>query len=195
MAAPAIRLNAQQVEDFAALCKLGPNGLEDVLGALDSTKRPMINAADLRTAIADILGEDPAKPLLRQLLSFSIGVRRDAFTSAVTSAITDALRKNSWGEDQLAEWERIKEIFWALVSQWHVKQAAKAIDLSFDYTNLFQKARILTDLRPIFEDGHSALAGAVIRHVLRLSYWSTEGAARAESELTGTTGIPFGAPV
>lgn len=172
MASPRIRLNPQQTEDFTALCDVGQVKLEAVLASLEGAERPLISTAQLRERAAAIVGPRHARALVRQLIAFAIGARRMAFSSDITEAISDALKERNWDEERQKSWDEIKSTFWRLVSQRHIRHAAKAYDLSFDYANIFDHMRIVTDLRPVFDDDHATLVGGIVRHVMRLSYSS-----------------------
>src|SRR5206468_2991943 len=52
---------------------------------------------------------------------------------------------------------------------------AKARDLAFDFERLYTRARILTDIRPIYDDPRNAIVGADIIQSLRLDYVSSDG--------------------
>jgi hypothetical protein len=50
--------------------------------------------------------------------------------------------------------------------------------LAYEYANLFQGARIVTDVRPVFNDGDDdemQIDGAVVSFTLRLHYDNREG--------------------
>ena len=56
-----------------------------------------------------------------------------------------------------------------------METTAKALDLSYDYANLLQTTRIVTDIRPIFDNDVTKIDAAVVSFTLRLSYDNTEG--------------------
>jgi hypothetical protein len=100
--------------------------------------------------------------LVRQTIAFAIGIRRAAFSADIVDAISEALKDRQVGREELKRWNRIKHTFWDLISHRHIKNAAKAFDLSYDYANIFDDARIITDLRPVFDDEHSTLMAAFV---------------------------------
>lgn len=50
--------------------------------------------------------------------------------------------------------------------------SARALDVQHEYEHVFQSARILTDLRPIFNAAGSDLQGAIIVHNLKITYYA-----------------------
>jgi len=148
MAAPKIRLNTRQVQDFLGICNLGPGKLDAVATELDRLKQPLPSASELRNVIASVTDGQDARSLLRQAVGFSIGVRRDIFSQDVLSSISSALSESGQSENLLKDWSSIQDAFWRIVCHPHIRHVAKAYDLSFDYANLYQEARIITDIRP-----------------------------------------------
>jgi hypothetical protein len=178
MALTRVRLNSQQAQDLSVLAALGPARLGSVVSALEKAERPLLPSAELRELITTALGEeDAARALLRQLVGFGIGIRRNAFSLDVVDSIDQALLEQRVPEDTILKWQEVKDIFGRLLADEHISLAVKAFDLSFDYANLFHGIRIITDCRPIFDDSHALVIGNIVRHILRLSY--TSGDARA----------------
>jgi len=56
-----------------------------------------------------------------------------------------------------------------------VRLAATAIELSYDYANLVRNVRILSDIRPLYDEEAEKIEGAVISHTMRLHYDSADG--------------------
>lgn len=59
-----------------------------------------------------------------------------------------------------------------------VRTVSKATDLAYDHANLFQGVRIVTDIRPVFndlDDDRLAIDGAVVSYTLRLHFDNREG--------------------
>jgi hypothetical protein len=56
-----------------------------------------------------------------------------------------------------------------------IRMSATANELSYDYANLTRHIRILSDIRPLFNEHAESIEGAVISHTLRLQYDSADG--------------------
>jgi hypothetical protein len=53
---------------------------------------------------------------------------------------------------------------------------AKVLELSFDYMNLLQAAKVITDVRPLYDDAKGDdVQGLIITFTLRLIYVSADG--------------------
>src|SRR4051795_13701036 len=112
MAAPNIRFNPQQAQDFTIIGALGPERLKSAIDVLDQINRRMMSDSQVRRAFTDVIGEESAGALTRQLISFSIGLRHQAFSSQVVDAVSDALRARNIDAKVLEDWEGIKNLFW-----------------------------------------------------------------------------------
>ncbi len=68
--------------------------------------------------------------------------------------------------------------FAELLLEKSVRTVSKALDLAYEYANLFQDARIVTDIRPIFndvDDEQMEIEAAVVAFTLRLHYDDRQG--------------------
>lgn len=68
--------------------------------------------------------------------------------------------------------------FAELLQDKSVRTVSKALDLAYEYANLFQDARIVTDIRPIFndvDDEQMEIEAAVVAFTLRLHYDDRQG--------------------
>ena len=51
----------------------------------------------------------------------------------------------------------------------------KSMELSYDYANLIRDIRIVTDLRPLFDEQGGNVEAGVVSHTLRVNYSSEDG--------------------
>lgn len=59
-----------------------------------------------------------------------------------------------------------------------IRTVSKATDLAYDHANLFQGARIVTDIRPVFndlDDDQLKMDGAVVSYTLRMHFDNRDG--------------------
>jgi len=59
----------------------------------------------------------------------------------------------------------------ALLSIEPLMMSARATDVQHEYDHLFHSARILTDVRPLFDSSGAEVRGALIVHNLRVTYY------------------------
>ena len=131
----------------------------------------------LRRAINEVIGAGQAEPLLRQILSLRSVVRRAAISvEYVVAGLDEALAvEDAKGTISFADWIAIRGNLIALVELECVRLAAAAIELSYDYANLLLTTKILTDIRPLYNDAADKIQGAVVSFTLRLRFSNADG--------------------
>lgn len=150
--------------------------IEDLLAKLEKQTVDGLHGV-LTDAVED---SEVAGTLSGLFLSLSTLARRAGMSpDEVVSQITDALNSspNDWSEDQLKLWQDELGPQLARVLKINTVQTiAKSIDLAYDYTWLFDTARVLTDLRPIFSDGDElGIESLIVTQTLRLEYTGPDG--------------------
>lgn len=174
-----IQLNKSQLSDLKAIVELGPDVLRQVLERIERIDPPPLAPVDLQTVIRDVVAKQgTADILLRQALSLmSLRRRRKLDAEEVIAGIRQGLGNASppWDQQALDRWTAIEDPFRKLISSSKVETTAKVLDLSYDYANLLQTTRIVTDIRPVFDNEVTRIDGAVVSFTLRLNYDNIEG--------------------
>ena len=68
-------------------------------------------------------------------------------------------------------WDKhLKVLLISLVDSRLFRVASKSANLAYEHAHLLQAARIITDVRPVFDNDLIEIDGAVVSHVLRLNY-------------------------
>lgn len=159
------------ISDLRTCFKLGSTSLQQVAESL--SRAEAFRTESLIDVASDVIGPDAAKLLIKLLLSIQGTVRR---FGAEVSDIIDSLKDSL--DEAGDEHEPFKAEFDALsrlLSTNAIRRAAKAIELSYDYANLLRNARIITDLRPLFDDDVTKIEGSIVSYTLRLHYDSADG--------------------
>lgn len=174
-----IQLNKSQLSDLKAIVDLGPDILAQVVDRIDRMEPPPLAPADLQAVIREVVTRPgAADTLLRQTLSLtSLRRRRSLNADEVIAGIRQGLRNATtpWDSTALDRWNTIEPPFLRLISSARVETTAKVLDLSYDYANLLQTTRIVTDIRPVFDNDVTRIDGAVVSFTLRLNYDNIEG--------------------
>jgi hypothetical protein len=171
-----LRLTKHQLADLKQICELETGRLAKVQSKLGELQRPTLRPQDLLTEVGTILGED-TEPIVRQLLSLQGLIRQTGLPSEeVIAGIRDAVGRQ--GREVALEssaWEAVESTVKALVESQSVRLAARAIELAYDYANLLRRTKVLTDIRPLFNEAADEIEGAVVSYTLRLRYDSADG--------------------
>ncbi len=171
MANRVVRLSKTQAEDITALCSFGS---ATVARLADSIERlsPTIRKEKIQEVIAAQFGKEKAEPIGRVLFGLATLHRRN-FESL--SVLLDSISiPSEWDDAQQAKWQECRPAIERLLSAAPVILAAKATDLSFDVERFCVGARIITDIRPIFDPKHEKIVGSTLRQTLRLEFTSLD---------------------
>lgn len=99
---------------------------------------------------------------------------RDLF-QILHRSIADTNGFQSWSDDKLLEFEKLEKELIELISLPALSTAVKATSLKYDYSNLSQSIKILTDIRPVYNEDGREIVGALVSFILRLYYQSLDG--------------------
>ncbi len=130
-------------------------------------------ADDLHARIAKVEGVDwsTAAALLRHVFWIgSISNREGKDPSTVVNELCEELTAKGWNSSDLKNWGDGAHLLNELVNMQEFSAARKAIELSYDYADILTRAKILTDIRPVFNDEGNAIISTVVSYCLRLNY-------------------------
>jgi hypothetical protein len=95
----------------------------------------------------------------------------EASTTQFVTDVCDSLAASKVDADAL---NRLREILPAFMDLEGLRLQAKAVDLQVDHAHTFQSAKIITELRPVFDMSTAEhIAGALISHTLKVNYFSS----------------------
>lgn len=163
--------------DLKRICNLGCEEFRRVVSQFLASSSKSITAEALFADFAKIIEGDESEAVVSSVLVIN-NVARDR--NAEISTVLQYMRidaENRWDDAILQVWDEIQPVFEELCSAPVVRRVSKAMELSYDYANLFQGAKILTDIRPIFSGQVEDLEidGAVVSYTLRLHYDNRDG--------------------
>ncbi|MCY3014860.1 MAG: hypothetical protein NT171_09230 [Planctomycetota bacterium] len=174
-----IRLQKRQSTDLKIISGAKPLVLKQLLTAIQTMHSQPLSPQQFEKYVEASVGDSAlSSALVRQLISLS-GMRRNLSISSseVIAGLDFGIRNDSpeWEAGIAESWREAKLVFEEMLSEQKVVVLSKAVELSYDYANLLRSARIVTDIRPVFGDDASAIAGVVISYTLRLAYDSADG--------------------
>lgn len=175
---PQIRLQKQNLADLHSIREIGNAGLRNVVEELKKSSVAPVQPHELQGAISHALESNLANAdvLLRQLLSLH-GMRRqlDLTVDEVFAGLSSGLQESDWTEADFKKWESVAGTFKELFELPIIRLSAKALDLSYQHSHLFQRAQIITDVRPLFNNDASEVQGTIISHKLLIRFDDIEG--------------------
>jgi hypothetical protein len=171
----ALTVPPQQIPHIKALLELSDEKTKIFLNVL-SKAGPQFNVYDLATELSQALKSSdlPIVPILRVLASLyltrPVTQPIDKFVDeAVFPALKNAQAFSQENAD--AQWQKLRTLLvGALSFERTLGTAAKAGDVLTQHERIFQAARVVTDLRPIFHvDVTERPDAAVIIHTLKIT--------------------------
>ncbi len=178
--ASVLRLHPHQVADLKTLTTLDVPVLQQVVTSLlQLSPKPLESKAlrdEIRKTIPD--REDVADALLRQTLGlYALMGQLNLSPTEVIEGVRAGIETGDpkWNPEQVALWTEREAILRELLGSDVVRIVGKTLDLSYEYANVLQTARIITDVRPIFTPDATSIDGAVISHKLFIRYYNVEG--------------------
>ena len=180
-----IQIPPDQIPDLERICGIDASALELAGQTIEKLDPPPMSAVALSDEILAALGDcdrpktETVAVLVGQMLAWCQVARNRSITvSQVLEGISSSVAGFSNLPDQLLqEWQEIQPGLLRLCETRAVQIVSKVMDLSYDYANLFEGARIIADIRPVFndDDENMAVDGAVVSYTLRLNYDNRNG--------------------
>jgi hypothetical protein len=174
-----VALQQIQLDDFVAIRDLAPAKLEAAVDALRLAPSTPMKPDRLANVLAEGLKEPKgtADGIVRQALALYAWIIHGGLTISELQASTREAVKNDfgWTDAEIEKWRGVEPAFSELIASKAIRLTASVIDLSYEYTNIWQGARILTDIRPIFNEDATVIDGAVVSHAFRLRFDSVDG--------------------
>jgi hypothetical protein len=172
-----LRPRDEQIQELKQISAIGAAKLLQVAERLNTVGTPLHKPDQLASLIRPVVGAGASELLVRQLFSLRGLVRRFGTNAAdIINSLREYLVENSVsGVLQEADWKSFSQAFCALLECKSICISATANELSYDYANLIRSIRLLSDIRPLYNDSADEIEGAVISHTMRLQYDSADG--------------------
>ncbi|MGH6936680.1 MAG: hypothetical protein ACRED2_10950 [Methylocella sp.] len=174
-----ISLTQFQIADLKVILDVGPQALQTVIDRLSSERPIPLDLNGLESVVGEVIPEPlgAAKSILRQALALhGLIKQRESESSPVLEALTAAIQKEaSWSENEIARWTGLVPKLNDLLNLQAVHLVSATLDLSYEHENLYSRARILTDIRPMFSRDATKIEAAVVSSILYLRFENIEG--------------------
>lgn len=159
------------LEKLAGLTK---ESTQELLSVLKEEKASLSGSSMLQRIAARIEEAEGLNDIIYMLLSIyrarqEYGLSTDTLVERMSSDIEEL----GLSQDQQGQ---LKERLLEFLSIKSLAVTAKAANVMTSHERIFRKARILTDVRPIFEEDDSGHpAAAVVIHMLKITYQQNDG--------------------
>lgn len=176
-----LRILPSQADDMAAVCAIGATALRQVSEAIGNAELT-IKRERIRDTVLTIVPEPRASNLCRLIFGLSVVGSRNAKTIADTiEGVSITLKADYANEDRFTNWGEVSGPLLAILQCESVYLAAKAIDVAYDFERILTDCRIITSIRPIYNDVRTRIVGNTIVQTLRLEYVNSAGSRASTS--------------
>lgn len=133
-----------------------------------------------RSRVEQIVGSQLAPEDAGALNRFLFGIagafrHRNLTAEEALDGLERALSRQGNGDPDLEEFRARRPILTKLLQSKSVVFAAKALDISYDFERVYVAGRVLTSIRPVFDDQREEMLGTTIVQTLRIEYVSIGG--------------------
>jgi hypothetical protein len=176
MLAPRFRLTASQRRDLAEVCEIGASRIDQIARRI-SSEVLTLRRSKIEGIIAEEVGSERGEILARLVFSIAGSFRRNRSTPGeFLDRLDMTLTADSSREDErLASWAQCRVALQHLLETESVQIAAKAIDISYDFERVYLAGRLLTSIRPVFDERREELVGSTIVQTLRVEFLAPNG--------------------
>jgi len=172
----ALMLNRRHEDDLRVIRGIDRGQLAEFANRLRSHNSAIFSLNELRQLAEGIIPADAADVLIRQVASLAAFARQNNLSAdEVMRAVDLGLKYTNWSDDARKEWTSVSKILGEILSAERINVLAKTIDLSHSFDRLLDSVRVLTDIRPVFDEPRANIIGAVITQTLRLGYTADSG--------------------
>jgi len=172
--------NSAQFLALSYIRDLDSRKIQTIIDGLANITPPLLRPSELRETLAALLPDDVDKinVIAPQLISlYTLKRGRGLTTEQLVEGLRFAISSehSKWSPEDIARWQEMEPRLRDLLSLGPVTTIVKALDLSFDYYSLLQNSKIITDIRPVFNEAGSEIQGALVSFTLRLHLDSVSG--------------------
>jgi hypothetical protein len=165
-------------KSLASLKDLEESHVDQITLALGGVS--LANFDDLQRIVGVTLDEEKANDVAMALLNLA-HLRRahlakpDELRTAVRSAMSRRRGPQRWNAEALEKWDRLGPKLDALLALESVLILEKVMDLRYNHESVLGRARLITELQPVFGDDVQEIRTFLIAQTLRLEYTGGHG--------------------
>jgi hypothetical protein len=170
-------LSDRQIGDLQGICRLPTTVIQSIHDFVAMAANPPLHPEQIRNGLPQPDSQrDDVTALIRMVLGLINVARHLRWTAEqVLDAAGDSVSEKCETEPAFnrTSWNERVPVLASILNNSRFQTVAKAVELSYDYMNLLQTARVITDIRPLYDDPTGEeLQGLIVTYTLRLMYTS-----------------------
>lgn len=150
---------------------------EDLIKNLEKVEISINPEKSIRESIASLTGFTPedVTDITRAIMSLILlRSSSDKSSGELIDELISTIKKGDFEELKLSDenYNKVKENLSEILSIENLVLSAKAVGIKFEHDNLFEKAKVLTQILPVFSDDVNEIPrAAIIAHQLGVHYF------------------------
>lgn len=171
-----IKLSGDQASSLQLLSSIGSEGISAIGQILRGAKTAPITAKDMVKLVQGSLDDTAralAKPIVWQILSlYDFGHNEELQPREIVEVLTSAIEDLDppWNNKEQKKWQEACAPLENLLTISELGTICKSNELSKESSILLRDARIITDIRPVFNNDADKIKATLITHTLRIDY-------------------------
>jgi hypothetical protein len=168
----------EAIPDMAILRDIGVKKLENLIAQFQKIEPTPLHPVHLVDAVYQTLGEDEkvAESIFRLLFSlYEVRRLHSLSQDDVLKGLQFQINKSNWSKQEIDKWQSIQPQLEKLLDLENIWTVSKALDLAYEYHDLYQRARIITDIRPVFTQNGLSIQGCIVTHTLQITFVDDNG--------------------
>ena len=146
----------KQLAELRVLRDLPPERVQALNERIDVHDPPPLTTAELGSIFDEVFADDPevSSSLLKQVVSLaSLERQRNLAADDVLNGLLFGVGTSGqpWNKEEIERWHAVEPELRRLLEHPLVWRVTKALDLSYDFAHLLQDAKIVADIRPVFD--------------------------------------------
>lgn len=165
-----VSVSDTQRKDLSTACEIGGETLSRLADSLHS-EGLLLREEQIEQVIGRVVGEQRKESLCRLLSGLSASLVNSPYSAAdLLAGITSALKKRFPDDTSLSTWPSCVPAMRDLLQSESIMLAAKALDVTNDAERLMRTSRIITSVRPVFNDTRDEIVASGIAHSLTIEF-------------------------
>ena len=174
-------LSPQHLGEIGKIRDLPEIIIREIISKIQSGSPKLITLQDVKKLLSGIVKPEVDIDVIIQQLHYLYEIQKHRslkpidIYNEILVAVNSKESDSNWSSEETDRWRSLEGVFIELLSMPNFRIVTKAAALLYEYNNSLQDLKIVTDVRPIFDDDAEELVGAIIFHTLTLNYITLEG--------------------
>jgi len=171
-------LEESQIKGLAAIRELGIENLSKAVDKFRNYQQKSLYPRTIEKELNNLLPDQKidSRAIVKQLFHlYSLHRESELEPKTIFEGLLNSILEVEgplkWKKKEIDKWKELKPQIIELLSLPSLDVAFKATELTSEYDNILKNSKILTDIRPIYNETVSEVEGTFVTFTLRLQYY------------------------